>query len=418
MFLIFFVVLISVFTLMQVVVYRAFKRWAKEAFEPVKAETIIKIGLMTVIVGNVLFYPRFLISSFNLESSAFIQFMMVKPGGLYFASIFILFTGVLVYSIFQAVLGYTLKTKTSPKKETKEIAKEKSDKLVTRRAFIRTAGTVAFTAPFMLATGLSAATHKNFRITQQTLYYPELPTGLEGLRIVHFSDIHSGMYMNQSQIQDIFEIVNARNPHLITITGDFVDSHVAEIPNVSNSVDMLKAEYGVFGCPGNHDHYASLRALSDAFKDTKMNLLVNSSKLLTINGEPLSIMGVDDAGIGARNFADINRAVAGAEKDSFRILLSHRPDLFDKSEAHKIDLTLAGHTHGGQIAFNAGPLELYPIDFFQKYARGHYTNGDRQLYVNVGVGVVAAPIRLVRPEITELTLTADSKKIKKRVLDV
>lgn len=416
MFLIFFVSLISVFTLMQVIVYRAYKRWVKDVFESDRATIIIKIGLIVVIIGNVLFYPRFLISSFNLESTALIQFLMVKPGGLYFASIFVLFLGVLTHSVIQVIRGFRARSKTSPK--TKDTSKEGEKKLVSRRNFIKTTGMVAFTAPFIITTGLSAATHKNFRITQQTLYYPNLPSGLEGLRIVHFSDIHSGMYMNQSQVQNIFEIVNSRDPHLVTITGDFVDSHVAEIPNVSNSVNMLKTEYGVFGCPGNHDHYASLRALSDALKGTKMNLLVNSSEVLTVNGEPVSIMGVDDAGIGARNFADINRAVASAEKDSFRILLSHRPDLFDESEVHRIDLTLAGHTHGGQIAFNAGPLELYPIDFFQKYSRGHYSKGNRQLYVNVGVGLVAAPIRLVRPEITELTLTSDPGKAKKRVLDV
>jgi predicted MPP superfamily phosphohydrolase len=91
--------------------------------------------------------------------------------------------------------------------------------------------------------------------------------------------------------------------------------------------------------------------------------------------------------------------------------------MFDTAIKHDIDLTLSGHTHGGQIGFEFAGVELYPIDLFQKYSRGHYQMNDKQLYVNVGVGLVGAPIRLVRPEITLLTLTSNPNKVMHTIMD-
>ncbi|MCH8557221.1 MAG: metallophosphoesterase [Balneolia bacterium] len=430
LFLVFYTLMVLVFGSMQYVVFQTFKKWYTFSFSSsVTHDRLKKLAIGILVVGNLLFFPRFAITYTTWHESLLLQKFLINPGGIYFAFIFMLFVFSALYSGFSNLYKFTAFIKRfiqrdhSYKQAQKTTAaapepaavpeyssvndNKTSGGLYSRREFIRTAGTVAFGAPLLLTSGLSAATHRNYVISKQTFYYPNLPSGLEGLKIAHISDIHSGIYMNSNQIREIYEIVNSLNPNISVITGDMVDTHESEIPAIRDTIDMLKTDYGVFGCPGNHDHYASINGLQSALTDKPISLLRNRSHNLTINGEPVSIIGIDDAGETGRNFDDLDAALAGANPESFKILLSHRPHKFEEAAHKDINLTLSGHTHGGQIGFDLGPLELYPIDLFQKYSRGHYQKGDHQLYVNVGVGLVGAPIRLVRPEITEITLTSN-----------
>ena len=446
-FFVFYTMMLVVFGGMQYVVFQLYRRWFMYSFITERArKNCLKIGYGVLFVGNLLFWPRFIITYTYLHDSVFLQKFMVYPGGLYFAIIFILFVFSTIFYIWrgiQNVIAYfrfafgDVVLHTSAENPEAELhfadastrtvgslpepasqpanasasaitpASAEDGSGMSRRSFIRTAGAAAFGAPLLLTTGLSSATHRNYVISKHTLYFPQLPTGLEGLRLVHISDIHSGIFMNKRQIEEIYEIINGLNPNLVAITGDLVDTHVTEIPNIRDTISMLKSDYGVFGCPGNHDHYASAEALMDALADKPISMLQNAHQELRINGEKLTIIGIDDAGEVGRDFADIDAAVRGSDPDSFRILLSHRPHMFDDARAKDISLTLSGHTHGGQIGFNIAGLELYPIDWFHPYSRGHYRKENRHLYVNVGVGLVGAPIRLVRPEITELTFTSN-----------
>jgi len=363
-----------------------------------------------LVLGNVLFFIRFILTPTGFYEYPLVQSVLIEPGGIYFAWMFLLSAAGILYLEFRLISRFFSTKKTDEKPRFDSLQNASSDPLQSRRAFIKKAGAIAFTAPLILTTGLSLATHRQYIITRQTLYYPGLASGLEGLKLVHISDIHSGIYMNRTQIAEIFELVNGLYPDLILITGDLIDTHISEIPAITSTIDMLNSTYGVYACPGNHDHYASITALESALTSTKVNFLKNDAKILRINGERVSVMGIDDAGNGSRNFADFNKALSLSEKESFRLLLSHRPDMFDIASQQSVDLTLSGHTHGGQIGFNVAGLDVYPIDFFQKYSRGHYQKNSQQLYVNVGVGLVGVPIRLLRPEITLLTLTSDPTK--------
>ncbi len=419
LFAVFFATLITVFGGMQYLVYRAYKQWyAYVSKSEEQFQTYRKIGLGFIILGNTLFIPRFFIPQFGLQDVAAVQWFIINPGGIYFAIIFLLFLGVSVWYATRVLIKLwerlSVRWKSEEdKQQVHEVAYDPS-----RRDFIKKAGLVAFSAPALISTGAAIRTHHNYQISEVGLWYENLPSGLEGLKIAHISDIHSGMYMNRRQIQEIFELTNSLDPNMTIITGDIVDNHVNEIPNVRDSINMLKTDYGVFGVPGNHDHYADIGAgaLMDALSDRKITMLQNSSSNLTINGEKLSIIGVDDNGNGDMDFMDLDASLRNANPDAFRMMLTHRPHVFDTNADANLHLTLAGHTHGGQVAIDLPGIEFYPIDFFQKYSRGLYTDGYRHLYVNTGVGLVAAPIRLVRPEITLLTLTSDKTQaeIKKR----
>ena len=396
---------------MQWVAYKAFKHWIGQSVE--NSTFFNRIAFWFLLIGNILFYSRFVVSFTTLHNYEAIQWLLIKPGGIFFATIFLQFIIATIY------FGVILFNKIARKRETPTTVESQisgtNNVDLGRRKFLKTAGTLAFAAPVILNTGFAVATHRNYIITNQTLYYPSLPSELEGLKIVHISDIHSGIFMTKNQILEIFELVNAQYPDLICITGDFVDTHISEIPNVKQSIDTLKSTYGIYGSPGNHDHYANIDAVIDAFSETKVNMLQNSSSQLIIDGAPFQLIGLDDAGSGNMNFADPESAFRNFDPEAFKILLSHRPHLFDMATQKNINLTLSGHTHGGQLAIDIPGIEIYPIDWFHKYSRGHYGSGNSQLYVNVGVGLVGAPIRLVRPEITVLTLTANPLKEGKTV---
>jgi len=426
LFLTFLTVLTSSFLGMQFLVYSMYRVWIRSAFNYENQQRLLTAIYIFLAIGNSLFFARFFIAFSDWHELSWVQNLIVKPGGIFFAIIFLLFMCSVLYYLF-AFSKKIYKRVLSPKEGNIEesvysnrnntIESQKEEALQSRREFLRQTGTVVFTAPLILTTGLSFATHRNYQIVHKTLLYPNLPSGLEGLKIAHISDIHSGIFMNRTQISEIFELINAQHSNLVVITGDLIDTHPSEIPAIQQTIDMLKSDYGVYACPGNHDHYASIDLLTDALNETKAQFLKNDAKNLKINGESISILGIDDAGSGNRDFSDLEVSLKKSDVDSFKILLSHRPDMFDTAIKHDIDLTLSGHTHGGQIGFEFAGVELYPIDLFQKYSRGHYQMNDKQLYVNVGVGLVGAPIRLVRPEITLLTLTSNPNKVMHTIMD-
>jgi predicted MPP superfamily phosphohydrolase len=210
--------------------------------------------------------------------------------------------------------------------------------------------------------------------------------------------------MTEGDMRQIFEIVNSLHPQLTLLTGDQVDNADSQIPPLHRALEVLKAEYGVFGVLGNHDHYANAERVAAAMRDRSVTVLSNEHRTLNVNGERLSLVGIDDAGNGARNFADIDAATENLSPEGFRIFLSHRPDTFATARAHGMHLSLAGHTHGGQVGIEIGGIKINPVYLIHKYARGLYQEGGKYLYVNVGVGMVGVPIRLVRPEIAFFSL--------------
>lgn len=277
--------------------------------------------------------------------------------------------------------------------------------LISRRQFLRSTGTAMITAPVAFTIGATAATAHDYQINRFRLHYPDLPSGLDGFRIVQLSDIHSGIYMTETQMRDIFRLANEQHPDLIAITGDFVDNSISEIPALHRTITDLKAEYGIFGCLGNHDHYASAPIVTSALRQQGVQMLTNTHRSLRVNGETLSLAGVDDLQSGRPNHIRMEQALRNLPDNGFRLLLSHRPDLFDNARANGIHLTLAGHTHGGQIGMDVMGIPLYPIHLFHDYAKGLYEIGRQKLYVNVGIGMVGVPVRMVRPELSVFELS-------------
>lgn len=280
---------------------------------------------------------------------------------------------------------------------------------LSRRDFLNKTATltplaIGFGFPSIITAYSLINNRSDYTVHAMTLRFPNLPNELHGLKIAQISDIHSGLYMPQRKMEEITEVINAHSPDLIALTGDFVSSFKEEIEPFVKGFQGLKSTFGTFSCAGNHDEWAGISAIESAMNEKKLNLLRNRTEVLHIDGALLNVIGMDFT---REKKHYLERALKSAEKDGFNLLLCHHPDFFTHAKAFAIDLMLAGHTHGGQIALDFGGLEFYPIDLFYKYPRGLYEEGEQQaqkLYVNLGIGITATPLRTVQAEIALITL--------------
>ena len=405
LFIVFFTVIASLFGLMQYRLYRLLRRWAAKVYSRPVSSTLVRRTRWALLL-NIFFVAQLFIRGTTFYDIPLIQVVLVYPMGLFFAMV---------------VLAFLVTTATDALRFLKwtgsrlvRIVSGNGANLVAlseplldsgRRKFLRLGGLSAASVIGTLPIVASTATARDYQIKKIPLSFENLPAALEGFTVAQVSDIHSGIYMTESNMREIFEIVNPLNAQAIMVTGDFVDSSDSQIEPLYKAIEMLKAEYGIFGCLGNHDHFANAQKVSAAVEQRGITMLNNSHVSIDIDGEKLGVIGIDDAGRGQSDFSDWSKALEGMNPDSFKIALTHRPDEWDRTRLHAIDLTLAGHTHGGQVGFRIGPLNLNPVYLVHKYPMGLFSQDNSHLYVNVGVGMVGVPIRLVKPEITLFTLS-------------
>jgi uncharacterized protein len=285
---------------------------------------------------------------------------------------------------------------------------------ISRSEFLRQVGWTTAGVPFaIVGYGVFKGLY-DFQVRNITVRIPGLPRALDGLRIAQLSDLHAGSHFSERPMQEVISLVMQQRPDLIALTGDFVNNDHREMPLILPALDQLQAPLGVFGVRGNHDHYANVRQVSELIRAAGVDLLVNEARTLAIDGARLHILGTDNTGF-RQNFGDLPRAISQVDRngDDAHILLAHDPTFWDshvRQLAPEIDLTLSGHTHGGQLGFEMGPLRWSLAQvMYERWAGLYRENGDdrtQQLYINRGIGTVGPPIRLgVRPEITILTLS-------------
>lgn len=271
-------------------------------------------------------------------------------------------------------------------------------------SFVVAADTVALAAPLILTGYGALRTARDYDVKKVELKFPNLPSGFDGFTIAQVSDIHSGIHMDEKEMRSILEIVNAQHAQALALTGDYVDTRASEIGPVARVFSESRTDYGIFGCMGNHDLFDNYPAIAGALNNSGITMLDNAHRTIRVSGDEINILGLADSGR-RYDLSNLDEARKGIDPDSFQVLLVHRPSYFPRATAAGIPLQLSGHTHGGQVGLKLGPISINPVHLFEKYAQGHYQDGTSNLYVNPGVGMVFAPIRLsVRPEITLITL--------------
>jgi len=276
---------------------------------------------------------------------------------------------------------------------------------LSRRRFLQMALAAAAAVPFAASAYGAVAARFRKVVERVTVSIKGLPKELDGLTVVQLSDIHSGMFMPEQEMREYARIAHELAPDIIALTGDFVATKSSQVKPFLSAMRGLKAKYGVFACLGNHDMFtASEEELDRGFKEAGVTLLRNENRYITIGGARLNVIGVDfiepHPGSGG-----LGRLIKGIPLDGTTLLLSHNPNTFPEAAKAKIDLTLSGHTHGGQIALNFGDMVIAPARLATMFLAGLFKIGESHLYVNRGLGTTGPPIRIgAPPEITHITL--------------
>jgi len=250
---------------------------------------------------------------------------------------------------------------------------------------------------------------REIETTRQRIVLPRLPQAFDGFRIAQLSDIHIGPFMPVEDIRKYVAMVNALKPDMVALTGDFVTWEGSPAGAVVDALAALKAPFGIYGCMGNHERWALVEdSITRLFAAHGAKMLRQQHVTIETSGERLNLIGVDyqtRTSFGPPRDGMVNQYLDELQPlmlpDTVNILLSHNPNTFDRAAELGIDLSLAGHTHGGQVTLEYISPNISPARLITPYVRGWFKKGQSQLYVNRGIGTIFSPVRFGSPpEIT------------------
>jgi predicted MPP superfamily phosphohydrolase len=242
---------------------------------------------------------------------------------------------------------------------------------------------------------------------EETLSLENWPRELDGLRVAVLSDIHAGgPFIDSAKLQKIVATTNQTNPDLILILGDFMVTdrfykHPVAPETIAAALKGLHARLGVYAVLGNHDWWFDGNRVWRALDEVGIKVLENDVAQIQVNGKVFWLCGLADLNTRPQNVAGTLQKLPPNE---LVIALTHNPDIFPEIPA-TVSLTLAAHTHGGQVNIPFIGRPIVPSRFGQKYAAGHIQEGSKHLFVTTGIGTSIIPVRFrVSPEIVLLTL--------------
>jgi predicted MPP superfamily phosphohydrolase len=242
------------------------------------------------------------------------------------------------------------------------------------------------------------------RVVRRTVEVPGLPPAFDNYRIVHLTDVHCGPWTPAARVRRWVGRINALEADLVAVTGDLITTGNDYVGAVSRELGELRARDGVFACMGNHDYFTDGEAFASALGGAGLTVLRNRGRLLRREGGQLFVAGVDDTWT---RRADVRETLQERPAGTATLLLAHDPMLFGEAASHGVELTLSGHTHGGQIAVPGLARKLNLARFASPFTTGLYRLGRSALFISRGAGTTGPPIRLGAPsEISLLTLRA------------
>lgn len=208
---------------------------------------------------------------------------------------------------------------------------------------------------------------------------------LRGLTIVFASDFHLKPY-ELYRLKRIVKTINAQNPDIILLGGDYVNGHkrgnTLNLHTIADELSNLKSKYGTAAVMGNHDGWQGKKEIIETFERAGITVLENENK----NFDRITIAGLED--LQTAN-PDVEKALSGTAHPV--IMLTHTPDMIDEIPS-TVELTLAGHTHGGQVV--PGKPLVVPSKYGVKYAYGLFDADDKKMFVSRGLGTSILPVRL------------------------
>ncbi len=218
---------------------------------------------------------------------------------------------------------------------------------------------------------------------------------LSGIKIVFAGDFHFKKYQ-QKRADKIVDLINKQNPDLVLLTGDFVNGHKesSSMPIVQIAKNLGRINAKTFSVLGNHDYHVGNEKIKKELGKNKITVLSNSNEKIKLKDKTIYIAGVEDLQTGK---PDIDKAIENAKNPI--ILLTHSPDIFPDIW-QDINLTLAGHVHGGQIRIPFIGAVIIPSKYGNKYSQGYISEDKQKMIVTKGIGTSILPIRFnCKPDI-------------------
>ncbi len=293
---------------------------------------------------------------------------------------------------------------------------------ITRSQFIVGLGLIIAAIPFStLLFGMLRGPYK-FKVRRITVNTPQLPAAFDGYTIVQLSDIHTGSWKGTEPMEHAVRIINDLKADVVLFTGDLVNNISSEALPYVDTLRKIKVPDGVYSSLGNHDYgdYSTwpdteskrknLLELFEIHKSLGWNLLRNEWTKITRSGESIVVAGVENWGAKGNfsQYGDLKKTLSGLRQEQFIILMSHDPSHWKAQileHPAKVDLTLAGHTHGMQYGADFAGFRISPVQLMYKEWIDLYHEGVQKLYVNRGLGFIGYPGRFgIDPEITHITL--------------
>jgi predicted MPP superfamily phosphohydrolase len=249
--------------------------------------------------------------------------------------------------------------------------------------------------------------HRRLSTTRFDVTLPSLPAALDGFRVVQVSDLHLGPIADRAALRDAFARVVAEDPDLIVVTGDVVDSPKADLGRWLPELGALHARHGVVAILGNHDSEVGLDRVAQALRTaTSWTVLRDATHAVVTAGGTLHMVGLEFRRTPHEGDA-VAALAATLPPDEPALLLAHHPNAFAAARDAGILLTLAGHTHGGQIAVPFAPRWNPARLLMTSYDAGTFQENGCVLHVNRGLGTSGQRVRITAPrEITVVTLRA------------
>lgn len=259
---------------------------------------------------------------------------------------------------------------------------------------------------------------KRLELKHITFTSPDLPPYFDGYRLVQITDFHLGSFPPGNDfVQKVVDATNNEEPDMILFTGDLVNNQASEVEPYLDTLGQLHASDGIYSIWGNHDYceYGNNHSIGALKRNRRMlygyqeslgwHQLMNEHHVVSHGMASIAVIGVENPGQPPfTNRSNLKNAMKGLNPDMFKILLSHDPHHWRREVVgKKIQLTLAGHTHAGQLKIG----KWTPARMAFKEWGGAYRIGEQMLYVSSGIGG-SFPFRLgAWPELTVITLKRD-----------
>jgi predicted MPP superfamily phosphohydrolase len=254
----------------------------------------------------------------------------------------------------------------------------------------------------------------SLRNEDHTLAIPRWPAACSGLRVAVLADLHVGSPWNGlDKLEEIVALTNKAEPDLVLLAGDYVIHGVVggdfEPPEaVAEILADLRPKVGTWAVLGNHDWWFDAPRVRRALEDVGIPVLEDRAVAIDDGDCRLWLVGVSDWWEGAH---DIDAALEPVPADAATLLFTHNPDLFPEVPS-RVTLTIAGHTHGGQVYLPGIGRPIVPSAYGERYAIGHVVEDGRHLFVSSGTGTSILPVRfLVPPEVSVVAIETQADSV-------